>query len=175
MLTQLCCDNAIMTHPKLKDAGSVPPEIQSRLETAGLRRTLATRAVLGLFLAKPQGSLNHAQVFSALQARGLDLNRVTLYRLLERLVGAGVLHRHADDEARIWRFGLAPLAPEGAVPQFECKACHNQFPLPEASERAGAVAQDLFHLLERLGHRGSQLDLTLHGTCAGCLDQEPRA
>ena len=164
-----------MTQSRAKDAVSVPPEIQGLLERAGLRRTLATRAVLGVFLGKPQVTLNHAQVFSSLTSRGLDLNRVTLYRLLDRLVAAGVLHRHADDDARTWRFGLAPLAPEGAVPQFECDACHNQFPLPEASERAGAAAQDLFHLLERMGHRGSQLDLTLHGTCAGCLDQEPRA
>lgn len=164
-----------MIPSRARDAVSVPPEIQAMLERAGLRRTLATRAVLGVFLGKPQATLNHSQVYSSLALRGLDVNRVTLYRLLDRLVAAGVLHRHADDDARIWRFGLAPLVPEGAVPRFECDACHNQFPLPEARERAGAAAQDLFHLLERLGHRGSQLDLTLHGTCAGCLEQEPRA
>ena len=164
-----------MTPSRARDAVSVPPEIQAMLERAGLRRTLGTRAVLGVFLGKPQATLNHAQVFAAMASRGLDLNRVTLYRLLDRLVAAGVLHRHADDDARTWRFGLAPLVPEDAVPQFECDACHNQFPLPEASERAGAAALDLFHLLERMGHRGSQLDLTVHGTCAGCLDQGPRA
>ena len=130
-----------MTQSRARDAVSVPPEIQGLLERAGLRRTLATRAVLGVFLGKPLVTLNHAQVFSSLASRGLDLNRVTLYRLLDRLVAAGVLHRHADDDARTWRFGLAPLAPEGAVPQFECDACHNQFPLPEASERAGAAPQ----------------------------------
>jgi Fur family transcriptional regulator, ferric uptake regulator len=72
-----------------------------------LRRTLATRAVLGLFLANPQGTLSHAQALASLQARGLDINRVTLYRLLDRLAACGVLQRHADDGARTWRYGLA--------------------------------------------------------------------
>ena len=48
-----------------KDAATVPPEIQTRLEAAGLRRTLATRAVLGLFLANPQGTLSHAQALAS--------------------------------------------------------------------------------------------------------------
>jgi Fur family ferric uptake transcriptional regulator len=34
----------------------------------------------------------------------LDINRVTLYRLLDRLAACGVLQRHADDGARTWRF-----------------------------------------------------------------------
>lgn len=164
-----------MTHPSVKDPVTVPADVQSLLERAGLRRTLATRAVLGLFLAKPQGSLNHAQVFTSLATRGMDLNRVTLYRLLDRLVAAGVLHRHADNDARTWRFGLAPVAPAAVVPQFECDACHSQIPLPEASERAHAAAQDLFRALERLGHQGTRLDMTLHGTCASCLQQEAGA
>lgn len=160
-----------MENTRTKDAVTVPPEIQVLLERAGLRRTLATRAVLGLFLVKPQGTLNHSQVFTALANRGLDLNRVTLYRLLDRLVAAGVLSRHADDDARTWHFGLASGETAGGVPQFECGACHRQTLLPEASERANAVAQDLFRLLERMGHQGARLDLTLHGTCAGCLQQ----
>ena len=55
-----------------KESVLVPPEIQTRLEAAGLRRTLATRAVLGLFLANPQGTLSHAQALVSLTARGLD-------------------------------------------------------------------------------------------------------
>ncbi len=158
-----------------KDSPGVPPEIQTRLEAAGLRRTLATRAVLGLFLANPQGSLSHAQALASLQARGLDINRVTLYRLLDRLAACGVLQRHADDDARTWRYGLAASGEEALAPRFECDACHRQFRLTEASEPTQAVARDLFRTLARLGHQGQRVDLSIHGTCAGCVPAEPAA
>ena len=133
-----------------KEPVAVPPHIQTRLEAAGLRRTLATRAVLGLFLAQPQGGLSHAQVQNALTARGLDVNRVTLYRLLDRLAACGLLTRQSDDVARTWRYRLADAAllsaveggasgmqaaageaaqaqGAGVVPRFECDACQPWF------------------------------------------------
>ena len=147
---------------------AVPPEIQTRLEAAGLRRTLATRAVLGLFLANPQGALSHAQALTSLTARGLNINRVTLYRLLDRLASCGVLQRHADDGARTWRYGLADTG-EGLVPRFECDACHRQFRLTEASAPTQAVASDLFRTLAVMGHQGLRVDVAIHGTCASCV------
>ncbi|MGI9215628.1 MAG: Fur family transcriptional regulator [Hydrogenophaga sp.] len=157
-----------------KEPVAVPADIQARLERAGLRRTLATRAVLGLFLANPQGTLSHAQALVSLTARGLDINRVTLYRLLDRLAACGVLQRHADDGARTWRYGLADHE-QGLAPRFECDACHRQFRLTEASEPTRAVATDLFRTLARLGHQGQRVDLSIHGTCASCVPQEPAA
>jgi len=150
----------------------VPPILQSRLEAAGLRRTLATRAVLGLFLARPHASLSHAQALAALTARGLVLNRVTLYRLLDRLAACGVLRRHADDH-RTWRFRLASLdepspEEENAAPLFECGACHRRFALTEASESAGAMVRELRQALARLGHLGRRVEVSVHGTCASC-------
>lgn len=157
-----------------REPAAVPPHIQTRLEAAGLRRTLATRAVLGLFLAQPPGGLTHAQALQALTARGLDINRVTLYRLLDRLAACGVLQRHTDDQARTWRFNLAPQEAsgedEGALPRFECDACHRQFRLTDASEPTRAMAQDLFSSLARLGHQGARVDVSVHGTCAGCVE-----
>ena len=126
------------TRSSPKEPVTVPAEIQTRLEAAGLRRTLATRAVLGLFLANPQGTLSHAQALASLQTRGLDINRVTLYRLLERLAACGVLQRQTDDDARTWRFRLADRDDDGAAPRFECDACHRQFRLTGASEPARA-------------------------------------
>jgi len=157
-----------------QESVTVPAALQARLERAGLRRTLATRAVLGLFLANPQGTLSHAQTLASLTARGLDINRVTLYRLLDRLAACGVLQRHADDGARTWRFGLADTE-EGLAPRFECDACHRQFRLTEASAPTRAVATDLFRTLASLGHQGQRVDLSIHGTCARCVPQEPAA
>lgn len=152
----------------------VPPAIQSRLEAAGLRRTLATRAVLGLFLALPPGGLTHAQALNALTARGLDINRVTLYRLLDRLAACGVLQRHTDDQARTWRFSLAPIeadrSGQGLLPRFECDACHRQFRLAEAGEPTRAATQDLLRAFARLGHQGQRVDVSIHGTCASCVE-----
>lgn len=162
---------SLRTRPALN---GVPPELQSRMEAAGLRRTLATRAVLGLFLARPVGGLTHAQALAALTARGLDVNRVTLYRLLDRLAGCGVLSRQAD-EARTWRFSLAlpdeKAVEEGALPRFECDACHRQFRLADASKPTRAVTHDLFAALERLGHRGERVEVSIHGTCASCAER----
>jgi Fur family ferric uptake transcriptional regulator len=157
-----------MTVRPVKESAAVPPEIQTRLEAAGLRRTLATRAVLGLFLANPQGTLSHAQALASLTARGIGVNRVTLYRLLDRLAACGVLQRHADDGARTWRFGLADTG-EGLAPRFECDACHRQFRLTQASAPTQAVASDLFRTLADLGHQGLRVDVAIHGTCASCV------
>jgi Fur family transcriptional regulator, ferric uptake regulator len=164
-----------LTSPTFKDPVTVPAGIQSMLEKAGLRRTLATRAVLGLFMVKPLGSLNHAQVFAALSARGLNLNRVTLYRLLDRLVACGVLQRHADDDARTWHFCLIDSGQSPLAPVFECGACHERVRLPEASGQAAEMARALFDTLASLGHQGQRLDVSLRGTCASCLALEASA
>jgi len=149
------------------EATTVPPEIQARLAQAGLRRTLATRAVIGLFLARPAQGLTHAQVLAALASRGAAVNRVTLYRLLDRLAAIGVLERHTDDD-RTWRFTLAEGPDADAVPRFECDACHQQFRLPDAAGPTRAVVEQLQHTLAMLGHQGGRIDLAVHGTCAAC-------
>jgi len=153
-----------------KVTAAVPPEVQTRLEAAGLRRTLATRAVLGLFLTHPQDTLSHAQALASLAARGLDINRVTLYRLLDRLAVCGVLQRHTDPGTRAWRYGLADGGgDEGEAPRFECDLCHRQFRLAAASEPTQVVTSDLLRTLAAQGHRGLRVDVSVHGTCASCV------
>lgn len=147
------------------------------LARAGLRRTKATLAVLQMFVADASWSATHADVEAVLLTRGLDVNRVTLYRLLDRLAAAGLLARHADDAARTWRYVLAPDLVEGAgegdgnvVPRFECDACHRQFRLTQASTPTQAVADQLLKALANLGHQGQRVDLAIHGTCNVCVD-----
>lgn len=140
------------------------------LAQAGLRRTRAALAVLEVFLADPAHTLTHADLEAALAARGLSVNRVTIYRLLERLGAAGVLEKHSDDADRIWRFGLQAAEPGVSLPRFECDACHRHFSLPQASEPTKAVADQLLTALSGLGHVGQRVDLAIHGTCAGCVE-----
>lgn len=162
-----------MPTPATSALSGVPAVIQTRLEAAGLRRTLATRAVLGLFLAQRGSGLTHAQALHALTARGLDINRVTLYRLLDRLAACGVLQRHTDDQARTWRFSLAPLEPEGDKDhlrfRFECGACNREMSLDDAGASARSTARDLLNACARIGHLGEQI--AVRGTCADCVER----
>lgn len=159
--------------PADTESTAMPAELLRRLQAAGLRRTLTTRAVAGVFLARADQGLTHAQVFAALQARGHEVNRVTVYRLLDRLVAAGVLSRRTDDE-RAWRFALVGAEPArraaGArtAPRFECQACHREFALPAGGASLHNAARELTRAIARLGHRGERVDVTVHGRCADC-------
>ena len=214
-------------------ASPLTPEVLERLHAAGLRLTVATRAVLGVLAGSPQSSPCHFEVLAQLKARGVAINRVTLYRLLDRLAACGLLLRHPDPHERRWRFTwagasptrappasltaaataaspapaaalaalstrLAPAAQTALQPQFECDSCHQLLALPlalgqdeaapnassqarpqaqagfgfeaqaQAQLHAQALAQNWAAALAALGHRAQRLDLTLHGTCAGC-------
>lgn len=150
-----------------------PPttDVLARLRAAGLRLTAATRAVLTLFANDPAWSPTHAEVHEALERQGLVVNRVTLYRLLDRLAGCGVLHRHTDAQERAWRFTPSAVSESdeaGWASRFECDACHRQFRLGQAGESTRAAAETLLQALAAMGHRGQRVDLAIHGTCAGC-------
>jgi Fur family ferric uptake transcriptional regulator len=158
--------------------------LDSRLTQAGLRRTRATRLVLGVLTRDPAWSPTHAEIETVLAQTGDALNRVTLYRLLDRLVSVGVLQRHVDESARTWRYRWStpwppashPSTPElgpdpcAVVPRFECDACHRQFRLTEASPSSQVVAEQLLQTLANLGHHGERVDVAIHGTCAVCVE-----
>jgi Fur family ferric uptake transcriptional regulator len=169
-LSQLSCINAVMTH--LDE--NLPGDWAERLHRAGLRITPATRAVLRLFAQDPGWGPSHAEVLNRLHAEGVRINRVTLYRMLDRLAACGLLERHADPAERLWRFAWAPAVQAGELlPRFECDACHRLVPLTPAQADAAHIAQTLRDALAAMGHRAQRLDLTVHGTCAGCATATP--
>lgn len=150
------------------------PDVLARLRAAGLRLTPATRSVLKLFATDPAWSPTHAEVHDMLRQQGLHINRVTLYRLLDRLANCGVLHRHTDGEERAWRFTRSDdSATDGWATRFECDACHRQFRLGQAGELTQATADKLLRALAAMGHRGERVDVSIHGTCAGCETSAP--
>ena len=155
-------------------ASAHEPTSADALERAGLRRTRAATAVLDILLEDPSRAWTHHEVEGALIARGVAANRVTIYRLLERLVLAEVLEKHADHADRTWRFGLRTIESDLAQDRFECDACHRHFQLPQASEPTKAAADQIFNALSSLGHLGQRVDLSIHGTCAGCIDTGAR-
>jgi Fur family ferric uptake transcriptional regulator len=152
--------------------------LEARLVKMGLRRTRALRLVLQV-LAKDTAWLpSHAEIETVLTQAGEAPNRVTLYRLLDRLVAVGVLQRHVDERGRgrMWRYqwaagqGHHATDPTDIVPRFECDACHRQFHLTEASRPTQVVAEQLLQTLAHLGHHGERVDLSIHGTCAVCIE-----
>lgn len=162
------------------NALSPPDPIDALLSAHGLRRTGAARLVLGWLLAHPDTSYTHAQLQAALQessaadgpgaGEGSTLDRVTLYRLIDRLTQVSLLLCRVDAN-RVRRYQAMPASVQ-AMPHFECQSCHRDSPL------AGALQGDAFDLevaaqnallaLQALGYQGLSLDLAVRGVCADC-------
>lgn len=149
----------------------MPDHLLARLQAAGLRRTLAMRAVLGVFLARPGQGLTHAQVLQALRQRGHTPDRVTLYRLLERLAACGVLARHID-EHRSWRFTMVGPQTRAQAPgpmlRFACRRCGQERVLADAQGAAQRGWRELARTLAAQGEQVERVDIAVHGVCAHC-------
>lgn len=152
--------------------------IDALLSAHGLRRTSAARLVLGWLLANPDTSYTHAQLQAAVGG-GPDatvvLDRVTLYRLIDRLTQVGLLLCRVD-VSRTRRYQAMPASVH-AIPHFECQSCHRDSPLSGALSGAlSASAQDLeraaqtaLEALQALGYRGISMDFAVRGVCADCV------
>lgn len=148
-----------------------PDPIDALLSAHGLRRTGAARMVLGWLLAHPDTSYTHAQLQAALQSGDAGvLDRVTLYRLIDRLTQVGLLLCRVDAK-RVRRYQAMPASVH-ATPHFECQSCHRDRPLAGAL-RASAqdletAAQTALDTLRALGYRGMTMDVAVRGVCADC-------
>ena len=152
--------------------------IDELLTAHGLRRTRAARLVLGWLLAHPEVSYTHAQLQAALADDGREdgkqdadeLDRVTLYRLIDRLTQVGLLLCRVD--ARRTRRYQAMPAEIHAISYFECQSCHRDSPLPGALQANAndleRAAQTALAELRALGYQGISMDFAVRGVCADC-------
>lgn len=161
--------------PSLRPFNETPADpIDTLLSAHGLRRTAAARRVLGWLLAHPDTSYTHAQLQAALtgQAEAEDgaLDRVTLYRLIDRLTQVGLLLCRAD-ASRVRRYQAMPAGVH-AIPHFECQSCHRDSPLENAlqasADELDRAAQSALEALKALGYQGMSLDFAVRGVCADC-------
>jgi len=99
------------------------------IRATGARVTAARARVLGVLLAANE-SLSEPQIEARLPGPPLDC--VTIYRVLEWLVEASLVHRVSGNDG-VWRF--APLR-NGQVPNavFECNECGRVLGLPGVDE-----------------------------------------
>jgi Fur family ferric uptake transcriptional regulator len=147
--------------------------IDALLSAHGLRRTGAARLVLGWLLANPDTSYTHAQLLAALGG-GADsppaLDRVTLYRLIDRLTQVGLLLCRVD-ASRVRRYQAMPASVQ-AMPHFECQSCHRDSPLEGAlmgnADDLERAAQSALAALKALGYQGLSMDFAVRGVCVDC-------
>jgi Fur family ferric uptake transcriptional regulator len=144
--------------------------IDALLAAHGLRRTAAARRVLGWMLANPNTSYTHAQLLLALQDNTHNLDRVTLYRLIDRLTQVGLLLCRVDAR-RVRRYQAMPESVR-ATPHFECQSCHRDSPLAGALQANAldleAAGRHALQALQALGYQNLQLDVAVRGVCADC-------
>lgn len=152
-------------------APNAPDPIDALLAAHGLSRTAAARLVLGWLLAHPDTSYTHAQLQAALtHASAAVLDRVTLYRLIDRLTQVGLLLCRVDNQ-RVRRYQAMPVSVH-AIPHFECQSCHRDSPLSGALKASAAdldrAAQTALEALAALGYQGMSMDFAVRGVCVDC-------
>ena len=171
------------------------PAIELQLPP-GLRATRATRALVAWLRSRASSSFTAAETEAALARLGVTVNRVTVFRALDRLAQAGMLQRRVDDD-RLTRYqwrgeaaqaGAAPIVPiqtaradsaavsTAALPtlQFHCVRCLHDTPLTGDA----AVLQDALQRLQNGLTPESAISwplqgLQLQGVCAPCRSTEP--
>lgn len=134
------------------------------LKKNGLRRTAAREAILQL-LTDAGRPLSHQDILKRCIGRG-SFDRVTVYRTLETLQEAGLLHRIQGTDGA-WRFCRhryeSPGKCAGNHIHFLCSKCDRmsclpEQPLPWVSPPAGASIHSK--------------QLVVHGHCAACIAKE---
>ncbi|MEG0317879.1 MAG: transcriptional repressor [Comamonas sp.] len=135
---------------------------------AGMRATRAVQALLSLLPMQPPAGWTEALVEVALHDQGISVNRVTVYRALDRLTQAGLLQRTVNAQRITHYFVVDATAPTASA-HLECTACHQHITLDPG---AGAVQAALHALREALvqstGVHKPMLDVAVQGECAQC-------
>lgn len=119
----------------------------------GLRATRATRALVALLRSRADSRFTAADTEAALARLGVAVNRVTVFRALDRLAQAGLLQRRVDDDRLTryqWRSDATEPSGAAAVPVV-LPARKAALPAAPAHATAAFAAQPLpalqFHCL----------------------------
>lgn len=158
-------------------------QIRAQMAELGMRWTPGMAALL-LVLEKGGFALTHEQIFFEIahaqpSNAALSINRVTVYRLLERLETLGCVAKTIGSD-RLSRFRLkTPLKNLGKtgfnekIPAgqgyFECLHCHTVEPLGPAS-----LPANVRKWLDHAAPNGQAVtEMMLRGTCGDCTSAHP--
>jgi len=157
----------------MRRAKPVPPNhrillVEATLREAGLRVTQARVRVLSTLLDSTAPLLHQA-----LHVLLPDIDRVTLYRVLDDLATAGLAQKIAAND-RAFRY-CATLAMTNASQglghgHFKCSGCGKIFCLAPAPKTRRLIAQLQRSLQQSAtpGFEGQEIELTIKGRCADC-------
>ena len=147
----------------MKSSNALRSAAEQQIRATGQRLTQPRIAVLAALLASDHAS-SHQDVATAL-ASNHDIDRVTVYRVLDWLVEVGIAHRIAGDD-RVWRFMLNHVDPKAAAADthqhahFTCNQCGQTFCL---NDMPGP-----FNFQLPTGFRPTEVDLKFRGACSHC-------
>lgn len=149
-------------------------QAENMLRQARVRATDARLRVLGLLL-ESRHALSHLELQSKLE----ELDRVTLYRALDCLTGAGLAHKIAGDD-RVFRYSTgnevtADAAVRSILHQhghFKCTRCDKLFCLDDELQPHSLKEQLQATLRNTLGKgfQNHDIELTIKGWCADCSE-----
>jgi Fur family transcriptional regulator, ferric uptake regulator len=140
-------------------------DAEQLLRQTGSRVTRGRVVVLAALL-ESKHALTHSEVEARIE-RLYNIDRVTVYRVLDWLTQQGLAHRIAGDD-RVWRFNAEPHAEHsGSHPHFQCNTCGDVTCLEDARS-VPAV-----HL--PAGFRREAVELTVKGLCASCAPRRGMA
>lgn len=132
----------------------------SRSAATGLIRSISARvtaprvAVLAVLL-QARRALTHGEI----ERRAGNIDRVTVYRVLDWLTQSGIAHRISGVD-RVWRFtAAAPHRSDGHA-HFQCNCCGAVICLDQRADR--------YRMRLPAGYRQEQVELTIHGRCVNC-------
>jgi len=136
----------------------------SLLQARDLECTLNRMRILEIIGDSPY-PLSAQEVF-ALASRGQNINRVTVYRILDVLVEKRLLERMSAGD-RSFRYGLAPNANHRSHAHFYCTGCGKMKCLSP-----GSPLVDMAPLESTFAGMIERVEIRLDGICETCLEQK---
>lgn len=133
------------------------PEAENMLRATGERVTTPRVEILSVLLASDR-ALSHHEVEKRLN-RGLGIDRVTVYRVLDWLSAHGLAHKIAGED-RVSRYNAAEHAHQSHA-HFHCERCGTVICLDEPQ-------RGLRVRIPR-GFVSHEIALTVKGRCAACV------
>ena len=131
------------------------------LEKSGLSHTRNRHRVLEM-IGNNNSPLSAQQIFETL-SRTVNINRVTVYRILDLLVDNGLVDRISSG-VRSFAYGLAPNENHPAHPHFLCKTCGNLECLNPQS-----LSVDLQPMQRNFPGLIENVEVRVNGVCKNCL------
>lgn len=143
-------------------------DLSKILKSKQLKATKGRIAVLELFL-NANSALSHTDIEQRFKDDAIDIDRVTIYRILDCFVENRILHKVSSEKA-IQLFALSTDETEQENHQdhahFICNSCE----LVECVELLEMIQTQLSQ--NKQGYAISSYDLTLHGVCKHCNSNE---